>query len=296
MHNSFAQLITSAGDSFIRGTLYVVATPIGNLADISARGIAALREADIICAEDTRVTSRLLSAYGISAHLVSLREHNEQRMAEQVIGWLQDGKIVVQVSDAGTPGISDPGARLAHAVWQAGLTVTPVPGCCAVIAALCASGVLAQQFLFAGFLAPKSGERRRQLAKWAQADYAVACYEAPHRIVDTLHDIVTELGDQRSLILVRELTKTFETILHLPAGEMLKKVSNDPNQQRGEQVLIIDVPAGEKKNIAELDEEVQRVTLLLAAELPTKQAAALAAQITGQSKKQLYDFILKTKS
>ena len=269
----------------------MVATPIGNLADISARALAAFGAADIICAEDTRVTARLISAYGINARLVSLREHNEQRMAEQVIEWLRDGKIVIQASDAGTTGISDPGARLARAVWQAGLKVSPLPGCCAAVAALSASGSLAPRFLFAGFLAPKSGERRRQLAEWQYAEYAVVCYEAPHRIVDTLTDIVAELGEQRALILAREVSKTYETILRLTAAEMLTTVSNDSNQQRGELVLIIDSAPVETDHSG-LDEESQRITALLAAELPTKQAAALAAQITGQSKKQLYDFIL----
>jgi len=287
-------LIDSTRDSFTRGTLYVVATPIGNLADISARAIAAFQVADVVCAEDTRVTGQLLSAYGVSAKLVSVREHNERGMAEQVIRWLADDKIVVQVSDAGTPAVSDPGARLAEAVWQAGYRVSPIPGASAVVATLSASGLTTPRFLFAGFLAAKSGERRRQLATWREADHAVVLYEAPHRIVDLLTDIVAELGEQRVLLLGRELTKTFETLKRLPAAELLAWVEADSNQQRGEIVLVIDAapPAPQDDG---LDAEAQRVLALLAAELPTKQAAQLAAQITGASKKQLYDYALSLK-
>jgi 16S rRNA (cytidine1402-2'-O)-methyltransferase len=215
-------------------------------------------------------------------------------MAEQVIRWLADDKIVVQVSDAGTPAVSDQGARLAEAVWQAGYRVSPVPGASAVVATLSASGLTTPRFLFAGFLSAKSGERRRQLGVWRDADYAVVLYEAPHRIVDTLRDIAAELGDARVLLLGRELTKTFETLKRLPAAELLAWVEADSNQQRGEIVLVIDA-APPIEHLAGLDAEAQRVIALLAAELPTKQAAQLAAQITGAPKKQLYDFALTLK-
>lgn len=274
----------------------MVATPIGNLADISARALAAFSAADVVCAEDTRVTGQLLSAYGIHAkRLVSLREHNERGMAEQVVRWLSEDQIVVQVSDAGTPAVSDPGARLAEAVRAAGLPVRPVPGSSAVIAALSASGLTASSFLFHGFLPPKSGERRKTLRQWLSAPYLTVCYEAPHRIVDTLRDIVAELGAERRVLLARELTKTFETFRNLPAQAMLEWVESDSNQQRGEIVLILDAaPAREEADDA-VPEDTVRVLKLLAAELPTKQAASLTAQICDGNRKQLYDLALKLK-
>lgn len=251
--------------------------------------------ADVVCAEDTRVTGQLLKAYGIHARrLVSLREHNERSMAEQVIRWLQEDQIVVQVSDAGTPAVSDPGARLAQAVRAAGLRVCPVPGPSAVITALSASGLTAPSFLFHGFLPPKSGERRRTLAQWSAVPYCVVCYEAPHRIEDSLADIVAELGPERPLVLARELTKTFETLRALPAGEMLDWVRSDANQRRGEFVLIIDaLPASDDEEA--LPPDVIKTLEILAAELPTRQAAQLAARITGANKKKLYEHALSVK-
>lgn len=295
MHTSFARLIESSGDTFVPGTLYVLATPIGNLADISARALAAFAAADVVCAEDTRVTGQLLNAYGLHASkLVSLREHNERAMAEQVIGWLRQGQIVVQVSDAGTPAISDPGARLVEAVRAAELPVSPVPGASAVIAALSASGLTSPQFLFHGFLPPKSAERRRVLEQWRNARYSVVCYEAPHRILDTLQDMVAQLGADRRLFLARELTKTFETLRTLPAGDMLAWVQSDHNQQRGEFVVVIDAaPPAEEDS---LPADTLRTLEILAAELPTKQAAALTAQLTGANKKDLYERALALKN
>lgn len=274
----------------------MLATPIGNLADITARALAAFSVADVVCAEDTRVTGHMLKSYGVHAKkLCSLREHNECSMAEQVIGWLQQGHIVVQVSDAGTPAVSDPGARLVHAVRKAGLNVCPIPGASAVVTALSASGLTAPSFLFHGFLPPKSTERRRVLAQWREASYSVVCYEAPHRIIDSLKDIVAELGPDRLLFMARELTKTFETLNTLPAGEMLAWVESDPNQQRGEFVLIIDATP-ETTATEGLSAETLHTLEILAAELPTKQAAALTAQLTGANKKVLYDHALTLKT
>lgn len=273
-----------------------MATPIGNLADITARALAAFTAADVVCAEDTRVTGHLLKAYGIHVpRLVSLREHNERGMAEQVTGWLREGLIVVQVSDAGTPAISDPGARLAEAVHAAGLPISPIPGCCAVVTALSASGLTGEGgFRFHGFLPPKQGERRRQLGQWRDAADAVVIYEAPHRILDCLEDIVTELGAERMLMLARELTKSFETLKTLPAGAMRDWVREDGNQQRGEIALIIG-PAPRKEQDEDLPADALHTLAILAAELPTKQAAALAAKLTGASKNKLYDYALSLK-
>lgn len=296
MHTSFAHLIDAARDSFCSGTLYVVATPIGNLADISARALASFEAADVVCAEDTRVTGQLLSAYGIRAkRLVSLREHNERGMAEQVVRWLSEGQIVVQVSDAGTPAVSDPGARLVEAVRAAGHPVRPLPGASAVIAALSASGFTAPTFQFHGFLPPKSGERRRTLQQWLSTPHLTVCYEAPHRIVDALEDIVAELGGERRVMIARELTKTFETFQAKPAAELLEWVKADANQQRGEIALIIDAAPAAEADADAPPAEALRVLEILAADLPTKQAATLAAQITGANRKQLYDHALKLK-
>lgn len=276
----------------------MVATPIGNLADITLRALAALSAADVVCAEDTRVTGQLLKAYGIHARrLVSLREHNERSMAEQVVAWLAEGKIVVQVSDAGTPAVSDPGARLAEVVHRAGHPVSPVPGASAVIAALSASGVPDDRFAFYGFLPPKSGERRKVLTELVAAPHATVCYEAPHRLVDTLTDLVEVLGPERPVLLARELTKAFETLRQLPAGGLLDWVKGDPNQTRGEIVLVIaGVRPAAASDTPALPEEALRVLRILAAELPTKQAATLTAEITGENRKALYDAALALKA
>jgi 16S rRNA (cytidine1402-2'-O)-methyltransferase len=295
LHTSFAHLFDSARDSYHRGTLYVVATPIGNLADITVRALAAFAAADVICAEDTRVTGQLLSAYGYKAKLVSVREHNERAMADQVINWLAAGQCVVQVSDAGTPAISDPGARLVARVREAGYPVSPVPGASAAIAAMSASGLTTGSFTFAGFLPPKSGERRTALTRWLNSQEAIVLYEAPHRLTDTLEDLVSTLGPERQVLLARELTKTFETLRLLPAQQMLDWVRADSNQQRGEIVLVIDAaPVPDKADDA-LDDAALRTLKILSEQLPTKQAAGLAAEITGLPRKRLYDEALRLK-
>ncbi len=296
MQTALDHLMNSARETFVERALYVVATPIGNLADVTVRAIASFHAADIVLAEDTRVTGSLLSAYGISKKLVSLREHNERDMATSVIRWLEEGKIVVQVSDAGTPGISDPGARLAEAVWAAGLRVVPIVGASAVVGAMSASGLETARFLFHGFLPPKQGARCKTLQQWAQADYAVVCYEAPHRILDCVEDIVATLGPDRQLVLARELTKTFETFLRLPAGQLLERIRSDSNQQRGECVLIIDAAPQLAPGDEELPAAAMSLLAELAAVLPTKQAAGIVAAHYDLNKKLLYDCALKLKS
>lgn len=288
--------MNSARETFINGALYVVATPIGNLADVTVRALAGFHAADIILAEDTRVTGSLLTAYGIHKKLISLREHNEREMAASVVRWLEEGKIVLQVSDAGTPGISDPGARLAEAVWAAGLRVVPVVGASAVVGAMSAAGLETGQFHFHGFLPPKSGARCKTLQQWQQAEYAVVCYEAPHRILECVEDIVATLGAERQLVLARELTKTFETFLRLPAAELAARIRADSNQQRGECVLIIDAAP----RITLADDALPAPALALLAQLaellPTKQAAAVVASHYDLNKKQLYDAALQLKA
>jgi len=288
----FQKHLQKAADSIEKRTLYVVATPIGNLADITLRALSVLQKADIICAEDTRVTAQLLSAYGIQGKLVSVREHNEQQMADKIINHLSDDLTVAQVSDAGTPAVCDPGAKLARRVREAGFKVVPVVGASAVMGALSVAGVTEPNFYFNGFLPPKSGERQKLLAKWAQADFPVVMFETPHRIADTLADMAA-LFPQRRLLLAREVSKTFETFLSGSVADIQAALTADSNQSRGEMVLVLYPAAVEKHDT--LPEEAARVMGILAAALPTKQAAELAAQISGESKKALYDYALSQK-
>ena len=288
----YTKHLQKAVDSIEKQTLYVVATPIGNLADITLRALAVLQKADIICAEDTRVTAQLLSAYGIQGKLVSVREHNEQQMADKIIAHLSDGLSVAQVSDAGTPAVCDPGAKLAARVREAGFKVVPVVGASAVMGALSVAGVTESDFYFNGFLPPKAGERQKLLAKWAEADFPIVMFETPHRIEASLADMVAQFPDRR-LTLAREITKTFETFLSGTVTEIQAALKNDSNQTRGEMVLVLH-PAVKEKH-SDLPEAAQNTMKILAAELPTKQAAELAAKITGENKKALYDLALEWK-
>ena len=288
----YTKHLQKAVDSIEKQTLYVVATPIGNLADITLRALAVLQKADIICAEDTRVTAQLLSAYGIQGKLVSVREHNEQQMADKIIAHLSDGLSVAQVSDAGTPAVCDPGAKLAARVREAGFKVVPVVGASAVMGALSVAGVTESDFYFNGFLPPKAGERQKLLAKWAESDFPIVMFETPHRIEASLADMVAQFPDRR-LTLAREITKTFETFLSGTVAEIQAALKNDSNQTRGEMVLVLH-PAVKEKH-SDLPEAAQNTMKILAAELPTKQAAELAAKITGENKKALYDLALEWK-
>ena len=288
----YTKHLQKAVDSIEKQTLYVVATPIGNLADITLRALAVLQKSDIICAEDTRVTAQLLSAYGIQGKLVSVREHNEQQMADKIIAHLSDGLSVAQVSDAGTPAVCDPGAKLAARVREAGFKVVPVVGASAVMGALSVAGVTESDFYFNGFLPPKAGERQKLLAKWAEADFPIVMFETPHRIEASLADMVAQFPERR-LTLAREITKTFETFLSGTVAELQAALKNDNNQTRGEMVLVLH-PAVKEKH-GDLPEAAQNTMKILAAELPTKQAAELAAKITGESKKALYDLALEWK-
>lgn len=280
-------------DSVQESTLYVLATPIGNLADITLRALAVLKRADWICAEDTRVTAQLLSAYGIQGKLLSVREHNEQQMADKVIEALRAGLVVVQVSDAGTPAICDPGAKLVQRVREAGLRVSPVVGASAVMAALSVAGISDSSFYFQGFLPPKSGERQKLLASWQEIDYPIVMFETPHRIVDTLQDMMA-VYPERGLLLAREISKTFETFLTGSVAEVQTALQADSNQSRGEMVLILH--AAEKQKQADLSEQAQNIMRVLSGELPTKQAADLTAKITGENKKALYDLAIQWKN
>jgi 16S rRNA (cytidine1402-2'-O)-methyltransferase len=275
------------------GTLYVVATPIGNLEDITLRALEVLKAVDVIAAEDTRHTSGLLSHYGIRKKMVAVHEHNEHQSAEQLLSRLRAGESVALVTDAGTPGISDPGAVVVDIVRDAGLAVVPIPGASAVIAALSASGIRQNGFSFVGFL-PASGSQRRKTLEWLKDQTAtLVFYEAPHRVVESVKDMATVLGGERRMTIARELTKTFETFHRCMLSEAAVWLEADPNQQRGEFVLLVEsLPAVED---TEISEDVERVLKLLMAELPLKQAVKLAAEITGAKKNALYEHGLKIK-
>ena len=277
------------------GTLYVVATPIGNLADISRRAIDILSQVDVIAAEDTRVTQKLLAALSLQTRLISLREHNEAREAARIVEWLREGKSVAQVSDAGTPSVSDPGAVLVDAVRAAGLRVVPVPGANAAIAALSASGFTQAQFLFYGFLPPKSGQRKTALEALREQSATLVFYEAPHRIVECIDDLLTVFGPERQIVLARELTKTFEQIHRCPLGEAPAWLASDSNRQRGEFVLLV-AGAPEAAQDEEMPTEALRVLQILLRDLPVKQASSLAAEITGANRKRLYQAALELRA
>lgn len=275
------------------GTLYVVATPIGNMGDITQRALEVLRSADLVAAEDTRHSGQLLSRLGIQARFVALHEHNEQRAGARLVADMQAGKNVALVTDAGTPAISDPGTWLVAAAHAAGIAVVPVPGASAVVCALSAAGVDAPHWLFYGFLPAKSSARRNALAALASLPYVLVFYEAPHRILDCVADLAETLGDTRRVTLARELTKLFESIHSLPLGEAQAWLEADPNRQKGEFVLIVEgAPA------AAADEDTLRLRDTLAVlleELPVKQAAQLAARLTGLKKNAAYALALQMK-
>ena len=273
-------------------TLYVVATPIGNLADITLRALAVLQRADLVCAEDTRVSQQLLSAYGIRAKLVSVREHNERQMTDTITAALAAGQVVAQISDAGTPAVCDPGARLASGVRAAGFKVVPVAGASAVMAALSVAGVTQSDFYFAGFLPPKAGERAQWFERWREVPYAVAMFETPHRIEAALAQMA-EILPNRHLVLAREISKTFETFISGSVADVLAAVRADANQTRGEMVLVLHPPEAATAN--ELNDQARHIMSLLAAELPPKKAAALAAEISGANKKALYEWAVAQK-
>ena len=271
--------------------LYVVPTPLGNLADLTRRAEEILRTVPWVAAEDTRHSGPLLKQLGAQARTIQAHQHNEHEAAARIVEKLQAGEAVALISDAGTPGISDPGARIVAAVRAAGCKVIPLPGPCAVTTALSASGLLDEHFLFYGFLPSKGGQRRQALEELRDLSSALVFYEAPHRVLETVEDMATVFGD-RTLVIARELTKLFETIHSLPVAEGLAWLKADPNRQRGEFVLML---SGAPAN-ADNGEGERVLKLMLAEGLPVKQAAKLAAQITGMAKNALYDLALTLKS
>lgn len=267
--------------------LYVVATPIGNLGDITQRALETLRNADVVAAEDTRNTRALLTHYGIGARLVALHAHNERGAAERVREWIAQGQAVAVVSDAGTPGISDPGAVLVREVRAAGLAVVPVPGASALTAALSASGLEFDGVVFAGFLPVRGKERRERLAQLAAGPWAIALFEAPHRIARTLADLHAALGE-RDVVIAREITKKFETIVRIPLAGAAEWVEGNDDRRRGEFVLVVEGRAVAPSPSV----DPRKVLEALLAELPLKQAVALAVKITGGKRNELYELAL----
>lgn len=274
------------------GVLYVVPTPIGNLADMVPRALSVLQTADVIAAEDTRHSGKLLQHFQISTPMVAYHDFSSEQRGQELLQRLERGENVALISDAGTPLISDPGYRLVALARQAGIEVVPVPGACAAIAALSASGLPSDRFSFEGFPPAKSGARKECFAELRESPHTLIFYESPHRIVASLTDMVEIFGAQRRLVMAREISKTFETFLSGTTASVLERVIADPNQQKGEIVLMLE---GFRK-LTEQDGpsgEAQRVMrILLAAELPLKQAAGLAASISGDKKNRLYEWAL----
>jgi 16S rRNA (cytidine1402-2'-O)-methyltransferase len=279
--------------SFLSSTpsLYVVATPIGHLSDISARALGVLSEVDVVAAEDTRHSQRLLDAHGIRANLLALHEHNEHTAATKLIALLGEGKHVAMISDAGTPAVSDPGARAVARVLEAGFPVVPVPGACAASAALSASGMGEWGFRFVGFLPPKPGARRTALQALADSPVPLVVYESPHRIAECLADLAEVLGAAREIVVAREITKRHEQIVRMPLAEAPAWLAADSDRGRGEFVLVVSACPP----VEGMPPEAERVLGVLLRDLPLKTAAQLAAEITGAPRKLLYARALELK-
>lgn len=271
--------------------LYVIATPIGNLGDLSERAIRVLSQVDLIAAEDTRHSGRLMAHFNIKVPMISVHDHNESQRIELILKHLAQGHSIALVSDAGTPLISDPGYILVRSVREAGYQVSPVPGCCAFIAALSASGLPSDRFMFYGFLPAKRASRLRTLNQWADETSTLIFYESTHRILDSLEDMIAVFGASREAVVARELTKTFETIKLDTLASLLAWMQEDPNQQKGEFVVIVR-GAPPRIDEEELDKKTLDILALLATELPPKKAAALTSTITGANKKRLYQHLL----
>ena len=273
----------------LTGILYIVATPIGNLQDITQRALDTFTQVDLIAAEDTRHSGLLLSHYGIKKPFFALHDHNEQEKAHILVEKLKQGSHIALISDAGTPLISDPGFHLVRQCREAGIRVVPLPGACAAITALCASGIASDRFCFEGFLPAKSKARKDKLENIAEEDRTLIFYESTHRILDTLEDMQSVLGDDRYIVLAREITKTWETITGNTIKNLREWLLEDPNRTKGEMVLIVE---GKPKsdNNDEISPQAVKALELIAEELPLKKAAAIVAELYGYKKNALYQF------
>ncbi len=292
--SDFSALLASLADelqrqSFPAGALYVVATPMGNIADISVRALKVLATVDAVACEDTRNTGQLMSRYGLSKPLLAAHQHNEREVAQKIIQRLQNGERIALVSDAGTPAVSDPGARMVDEVRLAGLPVIPIAGASAAVAALSASGLMNDQFRFVGFLPAKDRQRELALAALANDNATLVFYEAPHRIADTLDAMLRAFGPQRRVVIARELSKLFGQMHRCTLSEAALWLNADANRQRGEFVLLIEGSTSE----ADASADAKHLLSVLLQECPVSQAAALAAKITGMKKNALYAMALQ---
>jgi len=275
------------------GSLYVVATPIGNLADLSTRAIEVLGAVDRIVAEDTRHSRRLLQHYALQTPMAALHEHNERELAPQLVQQLVEGRSLAMISDAGTPLISDPGFNLVRLAREAGVPVVPVPGPSALICALSASGLPTDRFVFEGFLPARHTARKRRLEQLCRESRTLIFYESSHRIVESLQDMQAQFGDRRQAVVARELTKQFETIHGDTLAALVQWITADPNQQKGEFVVL--VQGLEQAESYDVTPEAEQLLQVLLEELPIKKAAKLAARFTGLNKRTLYDRALQLK-
>jgi 16S rRNA (cytidine1402-2'-O)-methyltransferase len=274
------------------GTLYLVATPIGNLADITQRALDVLRQVDVIAAEDTRHSQRLLSYFGIKSRLRAYHEHNEERMTPKLLDELAAGQSIALISDAGTPLISDPGYRLVTQGHDREINIVPVPGVCAAIAALSAAGLATDAFTFEGFPPAKQGARLHFLEPLALQSRTMIFYISCHRIVETLKDMCSVFGENRRVTFARELTKTFETIKRTVLSDLVEWVASDDNQRKGEIVLVVEGKAEETTDNAQVDHYLS----VLLAELPVKQSVSLVVKLTGEHKNDVYKRALELKA
>jgi 16S rRNA (cytidine1402-2'-O)-methyltransferase len=282
----------AAQQSYPTATLYVVATPIGNVTDITLRALHLLALADVVACEDTRKTGALLNRFGMNKQMLAAHQHNEREVAERLVARLAAGERVALVSDAGTPAVSDPGARIVDAVRNAGYRVIPLPGASAAVAALSASGLVNDRFYFVGFLPAKSKQRETALAELARVPATLVFYEAPHRIDDCVAALAAAFEPSRQVVFARELTKLFEEVHRCQLGEAMAWLKQDANRERGEFVVLVE---GAPAQADDADPEADRILQILLSECSVKQAASLAAQITGQKKNALYDRALKMK-
>lgn len=274
-----------------QNALYVVATPIGNLADMVPRAVEILQAVDLIAAEDTRHSGKLMQHFDIATPLVAYHDHSDSAKVESLVGRLVNGDSIALISDAGTPLISDPGYRLVKAARARGIAVIPIPGACALVAALSASGLPSDRFSFEGFPPAKAVARQKLFEDLVHDSRTLIFYESPHRVLESLESMCHVFGGDRSAVLAREISKTFETIISAPLSELVAAVRNDSNQQRGEIVLLVQgyTPPDLGDQLAPAVEHTLKVLL---EELPVKQAAALAARITGEKKNALYKWAL----
>jgi 16S rRNA (cytidine1402-2'-O)-methyltransferase len=276
----------------VESGLYVVATPIGNLGDMSWRAVEVLREVSLIAAEDTRHSLRLLQHFGIDTPTVAYHDHSDERAVARILDCVAAGGSVALVSDAGTPLISDPGYRLVRTMQDQGFAVHPIPGACAAIAALSVSGLPTDRFLFEGFLPSKPGTRRNRLRELERETATLVFYEAPHRVLETLHALADAFGGAREAALAREITKAFETVRRGRLDELCDFVAGDRQQQKGEIVLLVSGRA-RRQGEDELPPDAAALLVRLASELPARRASAVVADLTGLRKKSLYEYLLE---